>query len=101
MRFWSGQSGRTGRNQTHDPRSGNPILPSAGNTDGRQTLHRRHRRVERRLYIRGARHPADTVPRPGYGSTSKSCLQYSPALPNTTSYHRKPIILINKRLLKL
>lgn len=42
MRFRSGQSRRTGRDQTHDARSSDPILQGAGNTDGRQTLHRRH-----------------------------------------------------------
>lgn len=71
MRLWSGQSGRTGRDETHDSRSRDPVLQGAGNIDGRQALHRGHRRVERRLYIRRASHPADTVPRPRHGSTSK------------------------------
>jgi hypothetical protein len=71
MRLWSGPSRRTGRDEAHDSRSGYPVLQGAGNIDGRQALHRGHRRVERRLYIRRASHPADTVPRPRHGSTSK------------------------------
>lgn len=73
MRLRSGQSGRTGRDQAHDTRSGDSILQGAGNSDGSQTLHCRHRRLERRLYIRRARHPADIVPRPRHGSAGKSC----------------------------
>jgi len=69
MRLWSGPSRRTGRDEAHDSRSGYPVLQGAGNIDGRQALHRGHRRVERRLYIRRASHPADTVPRPRHGST--------------------------------
>lgn len=79
MWFRSGQSRRTRRDEAHDTRGSNSILQGAGNSDGRQTLHRRHRRLERRLYICRARHPADTVPRPRYGSTSK--------LANTPHYY--------------
>lgn len=73
MRFRFGPSRRTRRDQAYDTRSGHSILQSAGNPDGRQTLHCRHRRVERRLYIRRTRHPADIIPRPRHSSTGKCC----------------------------
>lgn len=76
MRFRTSPGGGTGRDQAYDTRSGNPVLQGARNSDGSQTLHLCHRRVERRLHIRRARNPADTVPRSGHGPTGEWSLTY-------------------------
>ena len=56
------QSGGAWPGGAHDPGGGDPVLPGAGDPPRRQALHQLHRHLVRRLHLRGAARPADTVP---------------------------------------
>ena len=56
------QSGGAWPGGAHDPGGGHPVLPGARDPPRRQALHQLHRHLVRRLHLRGAARPADTVP---------------------------------------
>jgi hypothetical protein len=58
------QGRRAGPISSHDPGGGDPVLPSAGDSDGREALHDGRRHVERRLHFRRAPRQEDPLPGP-------------------------------------